>query len=50
MMQPQPEAERFMAILLWSQSSTCNCPAARYFREMGKRMVAEHVKEETPGA
>ena len=48
-MGPPEAAEEFMAILLWSQTSTCNCPAAQYFKKMGKRMVAEHVKEEQPG-
>jgi len=46
LMPPSREAEEFIAILLWAQTSTCTCPAASYFRKMGKRMVKEHVKEE----
>jgi len=46
---PPEQAEEFMAILLWSQTSTCNCPAARYFKKMAKRMISQHITEEAPG-
>ena len=41
-------AEEFMAVLLWSQSSQCSCPAAKYFRKLGKSLVNQHIKEEEP--
>jgi len=46
MMPPTQDAERFMALLLHAQSSDHKCIFADYFREMGKRMIREHIKEE----
>jgi len=39
------DAERFMALLLYAQSSEHRCIFADYFREMGRRMIKEHVRE-----
>jgi len=50
MMPPTADAERFMALLLHAQSSDHKCIFADYFREMGKRMIKEHIKEEQPSA
>jgi len=48
-MPPPSEAEEFMAILLWAQTSTCNCPAARYFKKMGRRLAKKYIPEEEAG-
>ena len=48
MMPPTADAERFMALLLHAQSSSHSCIFADYFREMGRRMIKEHIKEEKP--
>jgi len=49
-MPPPTEAEEFMAILLWAQTATCQCPAARYFRRMGQRLARKYIQEaETTG-
>jgi len=44
-MPPPTEAEEFMAILIWAQTGTCTCPAAAYFRRMGKRLTEKYIKE-----
>jgi len=45
-MLPSEEAgERFMAVMLWAQSSDCDCEACRYFREMAANLIAKHIKE-----
>ena len=48
MMPPTADAERFMALLLHAQSCDHKCIFADYFREMGRRMIKEHIKEEKP--
>jgi len=45
MMPPTADAERFMALLLHAQSTEHSCIFADYFREMGRRMIKEHIKE-----
>lgn len=46
-MVPGAEAgEKFMAILLWVQSSECKCPSCEYFRELGKTILEKHITEE----
>jgi len=47
-MPPPTEAEEFMAILIWAQTSTCNCPAAAYFRRMGRRLTEKYIREAEP--
>jgi len=42
---PPLEAEEFMAILIWAQTSTCTCPAAAYFRRMGRRLTERYIRE-----
>jgi len=44
-MPPTQDAERFMALLLHAQSTEHSCIFADYFREMGRRMIKEHIKE-----
>jgi len=47
---PPLEAEEFMAILIWAQTSTCTCPAAAYFRRMGRRLTEKYIQESaSPG-
>jgi len=43
------EAERFMALLLHAQSSKHRCIFADYFRELGRRMIREHITEAEEG-
>jgi len=38
------DAEEFMALLLHAQSNPCECVFAKYFRELGKRMVKRHIR------
>jgi len=38
------DAERFMAVLLWSQTSKCDCEACRYFRSLARELVNKHIK------
>jgi len=45
MMQTPETGEKFMAILLWAQSSACTCPACAYLRDMAQRMISTHVGE-----
>jgi len=45
---PPLEAEEFMAILIWAQTGTCTCPAASYFRRMGRRLTEKYVREAEP--
>jgi len=45
MMPPPADAERVMARLLYAQSSSHSCIFAGYFRELGRRMIREHVVE-----
>jgi len=45
MMPPTADAERFMALLLHAQSTEHSCIFADYFKEMGRRMIKEHIKE-----
>jgi len=47
-MPPPTEAEEFMAILIWAQTSTCTCPAAAYFRRMGSRLTEKYIREAEP--
>jgi len=49
MMPPTADAERFMALLLHAQSSRHSCIFADYFREMGRRMISEHIPESERG-
>jgi len=43
-MLPSEEAgERFMAVMLWAQSSDCNCKACQYFRELAARLINKHI-------
>jgi len=49
MMPPTEDAERFMALLLHAQSSSHSCIFADYFREMGRRMIKEHIPESEEG-
>jgi len=44
-MPPTTDAERFMALLLYAQSTNHRCIFADYFRELGQRMIKDHVKE-----
>ena len=44
----QEAGEKFMAVLLWAQGSSCTCPACNYLREMASDMVSRHVKEAKP--
>jgi len=45
-MLPSEEAgERFMAVMLWAQSSSCTCQACQYFREMAANLIRKHIKE-----
>jgi len=48
-MPPTEDAERFMALLLHAQSSKHSCIFADYFREMGQRMIREHIPESEKG-
>jgi len=43
MMQAPETGEKFMAILLWAQSSSCTCPSCEYFRELADRLISKHV-------
>ena len=43
MMQTPETGEKFMAVLLWAQSSSCTCPACAYLRDMAQRMISTHV-------
>jgi len=49
MIPPTRDAERFMALLLHAQSCDHNCIFAGYFRELGRRMIKEHIKEAEQG-
>jgi len=45
-MLPSEEAgERFMAVMLWAQSSSCTCQACQYFREMAANLISKHIRE-----
>jgi hypothetical protein len=47
---PGPETgEQFMAMLLWSQQSSCSCPACEYLRGMANRLIRQHVPEVKQG-
>jgi len=48
-MGPPEAAEEFMALLLWAQTSECGCPAATYFKKMGRRLVKQHITEAEEG-
>jgi len=41
--------EEFMAILVWAQSGKCNCPAAQYFKRLGKQFVKQYIEGEVRG-
>jgi hypothetical protein len=41
-----PEAEEFMALLLYAQKEPCNCIFAQYFKRMGERLIRTHIKKE----
>jgi len=41
--------EEFMAILVWAQSDSCNCPAAQYFKRLGRQFVKQYIEGETRG-
>lgn len=43
---PGADAQEFMAVLLWSQSDECSCPAAVYFRKMAQNLIKDHIKVE----
>jgi len=43
MMQAPETGEKFMAILLWAQSSSCTCPSCEYFRDLAGRLISKHV-------
>jgi len=36
--------EEFMAILVWAQRDECNCPAAKYFKRLGKQFVKQYIE------
>jgi len=38
-----PEAGKFVAVIAWAQKNECNCPAARYFREVGKQFIEQYL-------
>ncbi|RLE63560.1 MAG: hypothetical protein DRJ38_07235 [Thermoprotei archaeon] len=43
MMQAPETGEKFMALLLWAQSSSCTCPSCEYFRDFANRLISKHV-------
>lgn len=41
------EGEKFMALILWAQQSTCACPSCEYMRDMAKQLISAHMPEAT---
>ena len=42
------EGEKFMALILWAQQSTCTCPSCEYMRDMARQLISAHMPEAKP--
>jgi len=36
--------QEFMAVLIWAQGADCDCPASRYFKRLGERLVNQYLE------